>query len=118
MSPTPTNAVFGTGPFTHFTASNWVLESTASNALQLRMTANGFLNFGFLAPSACTGNGVGGNATMSNPHRFATTSGSTLTATFCAEGSVIDVTVATGSEIIMLRCIKISGNHNRCVRAF
>lgn len=121
--PTTTRAVFGTGPFTHHTGSGWVLEAPTAATLQLRTTTAGFVTLGFVSPTACTGTGsAGGNGTMSNPHRFSFSIGTTLQATFCAEGSVIQVFILEANsfpeKIFRFTCMRMSGNGNVCRQDF
>ena len=117
-SPSATIAIGGV-PFTHFTGSGWVLETLTSASLQLRTTASGFRDFGFVAPASCTP-GPPGNGTMTNPHRFSTAVGETLSASFCAEGSTILVTVFDSGPgtVTQFRCVRYAGNANVCQQAF
>jgi len=113
-------AAFGVGPITHYTGAGWVLETLAAATLQLRATSASFRDFGFVSPSSCTGNGTGGNATMTNPHRYSFNAGDTLSASFCAEGSTILATVFEDTTKLMtqFRCIRYAGNANVCARVY
>lgn len=68
-------------------------------------------------PANCAGNGNGGSADMKTVFRYSVNSGETLSATFCAEGSTILVTVGEGtSSTTIFRCYRYTSNANICQR--
>ena len=88
-SPPAPNAVFGSGPITHYSGARFVLEATGSATLQLRTTASGFLNYGITYPTSC-GAGTSG---VGQVFRFSTAVGETLSAPLCDPGSAIFINV-------------------------
>jgi hypothetical protein len=124
LIPSYTQAVFGTGPFTHWEASGWLLETTAANTLRLRRTGNAGAStvFSMVAPVSCTGSPISGtqSSVMNQVNNITFNVGQTLTATFCGEGSTIRVTVFDEFERAetSFRCWRLSGNSNACIRDF
>jgi hypothetical protein len=114
--PLMTQAIFGTGPITHYDAGNWILESTQSNTLVLRSTSSDFLRFSMTYPVNCTGAGSGGTADMKQVFRYTGSAGGSITGTFCAEGSTVLVTVYNFNDPVFFRCTRSTGNSNFCQR--
>ena len=111
---------FGVGPFQHYEAPSFVLETTAANSLTLRRTGQSGIavTFSMTYPTGCTGNAITGtaNAGTSQVHRITFGTGDAITATFCGEGSVIRVTVFDEflQDELSFRCWRVSGNSNAC----
>jgi len=110
--PPITQAVFGAGPITHFTAPTYVLEAVSATVLQFRQTAAGIHNFGFIGATTCAANSSATNETF----RFAGGVGDTTQGTLCNEGSQVIATAYNfnGGNPAMWRCWRATGNHNIC----
>ena len=120
VAPNITQAIFGTGPFTHFAGNGWVLETTAPNILQLRTLAGGFFNYSIVYPSSCSGSGAGGSSPMTSAYRFSSSAGDVLSAQFCTEGSPMFVTVRKFGDhsATLFRCYREASNSNSCQRIY
>ena len=116
--PAPTNAIFGTGPFTHYAGDGWVLETTSADSLTLRSTDDAaFIDFGMVYPTNCAAVGFAGSGDMVALFDIASNIGDTVTGTFCIEGSTIFATIdGGGGNVGYFRCWKRTGNHNVCQR--
>ncbi len=126
LAPLPTIRSFGDPPVTatHYTGSNFVLESPDPATLTLRALNDLGLVFSFVYPTNCVV-GVPGSAAMATTYRGANGAGVTLSAPFCTgEGSTILATVLQsnlpGSTYAMtqFRCMRTSGNVNACQRVY
>jgi hypothetical protein len=143
-------------PFRHYPDPNfdlpdgtqWVLEATAPDTIQLRRiagafdpdphaTTNKYVTFGITypgdpsVPASCTAPGVppvggtGTATTMQQVFRFSYNAGDTLTARFCGEGSMMFINVFDESlqfsgtpPFVQFRCWRHAGNANACQRVF
>ena len=109
--PAPTSATFPGDTFTHFTDpdNKWVLESTSSTVLRLRMVAAGGAVFNITHPTSCAGSAPQ-TAAMSSVQRLATAVDHAVQVTLCGAGSVAYVTAwNVGSpRVSTFRCIQAS----------
>lgn len=114
--PAVVSAVFGAGPITLFTGSNYVVEALTASTVQLRTTGAGFNNYGIVHPTACAAN----SATMAAAFRFSSAVGDTLQGTFCNEGSTMIITVGVSSSTSsnVLHCWRRTSNAVACQRIF
>jgi len=114
-------AVFGAGPITLYTGTDYILEAPDSATLRLRRTAaGGFYDWSISHPTACVGNGASGSASMVQSHRLTVAAGDALTGTLCLEGSTAFVTVAPfgGARADLFRCWRLTGNAIGCQKMF
>ena len=116
--PAVSQAVFGTGPFTHYTGDGWVLETTSADSLTLRSTDDtAFIDFGMVYPTNCASVAGAVSGDMVALSDIATSIGVTVTGTFCDVGSTIFATIHGGfGNVGYFRCWKRTGNHNVCQR--
>lgn len=115
--PAMTQAIFGSGPITHYTGARFVLEATAATTLQLRTTGNGFLNYSITHPTSCAANSSG----MGQVFRYSFNGiGDTLSASFCDVGSTMFIQVydQNANQNHWFRCWRAASNHNVCQRLF
>jgi len=97
------------------TGAGYVLEALTASTLQLRSTAAGFLDFGFVHPTACNGN----TSSVAQAHRFSFNNGDTLSAGLCNEGSISIVTVTNpGAFTNTFHCQRTHSNAVACQRLF
>jgi hypothetical protein len=110
------NAIFGNGPIQHFAGNGIVLEAVDADTLQLRVTAADYYTFSFVGPTSCAAN----SASQSQAFRNATSVGQTLASDICNEGSATIVTAwkFNGTNAMMWRCWRATGNHNVCQKIF
>jgi len=116
VAPAPTWGVFGAATFTHYTGSNFVVESTSATNLQVRMTSGGTWSvYSITYPSSCVQ-----PSPMSAVYRSASIVGDTLSAAFCGYGSPMYVTIwrENSPSATMLTCWRHSANSNICQRIF
>ncbi len=109
-------AVFGAGPITLYTGTNFVLEATNASTLRLRTTNATFVDYGMIVPTTCAAN----TAATTQTFRFSTLPGETLTGTLCAQGSTAVVTVndAVSQQMTSYTCQRYTGNAIACTRIF
>lgn len=112
------------GPFIHYAAGAWRLETTAPNAFRLiRTGATGVaVDFGITYPTACLGDPVlaVGTAAPTQSYRFTDTTGQQLTATLCGEGSfaLFNIWDEFYQDQFQIRCWRVGGNANACRKEF
>jgi hypothetical protein len=123
FSPPPTSqAIFGTGPITHYVGNKWVLETTSAASLTLRITDSGGYQLSMVHPTNCAGSAssaTGATGDMAVVNSYASSVGSELTATFCGEGSPIFATIwesGSADNVGYFRCMRRTSNANTCQR--
>ena len=92
-APDAARAIFGTGPITMYSATNYVIEAPDASTVRVRALGGQFIDVNITYPSNCTQ-----PSPVSEVFRFAFTAGDSLQATMCAEGAVAYVTVFVLNE--------------------
>jgi len=115
-----TQAIFGTGPITHFDADGFKIDSPDAATIRLTNTAGGFLDFGLSAPTGCSVPTSTGATTTntSQTFRFSFGAGETSSASLCTEGSMVLVTVHSQAAgvVRIFQCQRHTSNANVCQR--